>query len=419
MSIVLQAEILATGDELLSGATADTNGAWAAARLRESGALVSRMTTVGDRLQDLCEGIRQAADRADFVLVSGGLGPTEDDRTAEAAAAAAGLPLVRNEEALAHTRSWFERHRLPMTANNEKQAMLPAGCDLLDNSLGTAVGFTLTLGSARLFFLPGVPHEYRRMLQDQVLPRVATEAARRGADLPGLRILRLYGIGESRLATELAGLDLPAGLELGYRPTWPELHLRLYFSGAGDSAAALDRAEAAIRERVGRRIYGTGERGMAATVGSLLEQRGWMLAVAESCTGGLLGATCTDVAGASAWFAGGCITYSNACKTALLGVPPALFESAGAVSREVAEAMAAGARERTGAAVALSATGVAGPDGGTPEKPVGLVWIGLATADGVSAREVRLRGDRERVRLATVWAALERARRLLLGIAEE
>ncbi|MBI4869998.1 MAG: competence/damage-inducible protein A [Candidatus Riflebacteria bacterium] len=419
MSTFLEAELVATGDELLTGATADTNGAFAAGALREAGAVVGRMTTVGDRQAAIETALREASSRVTVVVVSGGLGPTEDDRTARAAAAVAGVPLVRNEAALAHVRGWFARHQLAMTPNNEKQADLPAGCEVLDNPAGTAVGFSMPLGEARLFFLPGVPHEYRRMMAEQVVPRVAALGARHGRGRLALRVLRLYGIGESKLETRLCGVALPAGIEVGYRPTWPELHLRLYAAGEGDSKPELDAAEQAVRERLGPLVYGTGDAGLASTVGELLLRRGWSLAVAESCTGGLLGATVTEVAGSSRWFVGGVIAYANPVKTTALGVDTRTLEAHGAVSEQVACLMASGARERLGADAALSITGIAGPDGGTTEKPVGSAWIGLATREGVEARPYRLRGDRQRVRLAAAWAALERLRRHLLAIPED
>ncbi|MBI3892674.1 MAG: competence/damage-inducible protein A [Candidatus Wallbacteria bacterium] len=417
MPTVLEAELVATGDELMSGAISDTNGAFAAGALREAGVLVRRMSVVGDALDDMAAALREAGARARVVVVCGGLGPTEDDRTAQAAAAVAGVPLVRSDFALAHIREMFRRLGSPMTVNNEKQADLPQDAEILDNPVGTAVGFALAIGDSRMYFLPGVPHEYRKMLREQVLPRLATLA---GGDVRHMvRVLRLFGIGESKLETELAGAEIPPTVAVGYRATWPELHLRLYASGPGDLAGALDAAERAIRERVDRRIYATGDVTLAQTIGELLRKRGWRLAVAESCTGGLLGATCTDAPGASDWFECGYVTYSNDSKTRFLEVSPQMLAAHGAVSREVASAMAAQARALAGVPVALSVTGIAGPAGGTPEKPVGTVWIGLATESKVTSKKYQFPYDRERVRQRSVWTALERLRRLLLELPEE
>lgn len=406
---LLEAELLATGDELMSGAIADSNGAYACAKLREAGVKVRRMTVVGDGFDAIKNAIEEAASRATIVIVCGGLGPTEDDRTAAAAAAAAGVALSRNADALAHVKTMFERFKVAMTPNNEKQADLPEGCELLDNPIGTAVGFCVQTGLARAFYLPGVPVEYRKMLDEQVLPRLASLSR-----VPlATRVIKVYGIGESALETQLAGLEIAPEIELGFRATFPELHIRLYAQGQADLAALLDQAEAGIRARAGDKVFASGDVTMAGALGLLLKARGWKVSVAESCTGGLLGGQCTHEAGSSEWFDRGWITYSNAAKTAELGVPAATIEAHGAVSEETARAMAEGARTRSGSGLALAVTGVAGPGGGTPEKPVGFVWIAASTASGTTAKSFKFRGDRDRVRLASVWAALDMGRRAL------
>ena len=406
---LLEAELVATGDELMSGAISDSNGAYACARLREAGVKVKRMSVVGDGQGEIHNAIAEAASRATIVIVCGGLGPTEDDRTAAAAAQVAGVPLMRHPEALAHVTAMFQRFKVPMTPNNQKQADLPQGCELLDNPIGTAVGFCVLTGVAKVYYLPGVPVEYRTMLDEQVIPRLAALSR-----VPlATRVIKVYGIGESQLETDLAGLALAPEIELGFRATFPELHIRLYAQGAADLASLLDQAEAAIRARVGDRVFATGDMSLAGAVGELFRARGWKLAVAESCTGGLLGAAITAEPGSSEFFERGWVTYSNQAKTADLGVAQALLEAHGAVSEAVARAMAEGARTRSGAQVALAVTGVAGPGGGTPEKPVGLVWIAAASASGTTAKAHNFRGDRERVRRASVWAALDMARRLI------
>lgn len=413
----IDAEIVATGDELMTGAIQDTNSSYVCRRLRESGVRVRRVTVVGDPQPDIETALREAAARARLVVVSGGLGPTEDDRTAAAAAAVAGVPLERNEQALAHVRGMFARFGREMTPNNAKQADFPRGAEMLDNPVGTAPGFAMDLGGARAFFMPGVPRELTKMLEEQVLPRVSAVRDAAGATTAlATRVVKTYGFGESKVESELAGIAWPAEITVGYRAKYPEIHLRLYAEGdEARLAGALAEAERAIRERLGVRVFGVDEETMASVVGGMLAARGWKVAVAESCTGGLLGSLLTEISGSSAWFDRGWLTYSNEAKAAMLGVPAETIAAHGAVSEETVRAMAAGARDRSGCPMALSITGIAGPTGGTPEKPVGTVWIACATPQSVDARLLKLVGDRERIRLGAAWAAMDLARRALLA----
>lgn len=412
----IEAEIVATGDELMSGAVVDTNSATIGRRLRERGIAVRRKTTVGDAQADIEQALREAASRVPVIVVTGGLGPTEDDRSAAAAAAVAGVPLVRDAEALAHVRGMFRRFGREMTPSNEKQADLPQGATLLPNPVGTAVGFAVDLGPARAFFMPGVPREMEKMLEDRILPELDVLRVRRGATTAlATRAVRTYGYGESKVEAELAGIAWPEEITVGYRAAFPEIHLRLYAEGAGERlAGALDRAEAAIRERLGVRVFGVDDESMASALGKLLVARGWTLALAESCTGGMLGSILTEVPGSSAWFDRGFVTYSNESKTALVGVAAETIAAHGAVSEPVVREMAAGARARSGCPIALAITGIAGPSGGTPEKPVGTVWIACATESGTEARKLSLPGDRSRIRVGAAYAAMDLARRLLL-----
>ena len=230
------------------------------------------------------------------------------------------------------------------------------------------------------------------------------------------RVVKTFGFGESKVETELKGIDWPKEVTVGYRAKYPEIHLRLYAEGAADTLApALARSEAAIRERMGIRVFGVDDDSMASVLGGLLLAKKWKLALAESCTGGMLGSLLTEVAGSSAWFDRAWVTYSNEAKMAMLGVPEATIASVGAVSEQTAIAMATGARERSGCPIALSITGIAGPSGGTAEKPVGTVFIACATPDGVEARALKFVGDRERIRMGAAWAAMDIARRALLG----
>ena len=413
----IDAEIVATGDELMTGAVQDTNSSLVCRRLRESGVSVRRVTMVGDPQEDIERALREASARARIVVVSGGLRPTEDDRTAIAAANVAGVPLERSTKALAHIEGMFQRFGREMTPNNAKQADFPRGSEMLDNPVGTAPGFAVDLGKARAFFMPGVPRELVKMLEEQVLPRVRSIRAAEGeASALATRVVKTYGFGESRVETELAGIDWPKEISVGYRAKFPEIHLRLYAEGPeGTLAPALAKSEAAIRERLGVRVFGVDDDSMASVLGGLLQQRKWKLALAESCTGGMLGSLLTEVAGSSVWFDRAWVTYSNESKTAMLGVPAETIATVGAVSQETAAAMAAGARERSGCAVALSITGIAGPSGGTPEKPVGTVFLACATPDRVETRALKLVGDRERIRMGAAWAAMDLARRALLG----
>lgn len=413
----LEAEIVATGDELMSGAVQDTNTAWLCGRLRDHGVHVRRTTMIGDPQGDIETALREAASRAPVVVVTGGLGPTEDDRTAAAAAAVNGVPLVRDEAAVEHIASMFRAFGREMTPNNAKQADFPRGAEVLANPVGTAPGFAVSIGTSRAFFMPGVPREMKRMFDEQVMPRVEAfrDAAGESAAL-ATRVVKSHGLGESKVESELAGIEWPPEIAVGYRAKYPEIHLRLYAEGDAKALPpALEKAEAAIRQRLGVRVFGVDDDTMASVVGDLLVARGWKIAVAESCTAGLLGASLTEVAGSSAWFDRGWLTYSNDAKTALLGVPDATLAAHGAVSEETVSAMAAGARERSGCAIALAITGIAGPGGGTKEKPVGTVWIACATPDRIETRPLKLFGDRERIRLGSAWAAMDLARRVLMG----
>jgi nicotinamide-nucleotide amidase len=416
----VEAEIVATGDELMSGAVVDSNSATISRRLRDHGVLVRRKTMVGDGEQDIETALREASARVPIVIVTGGLGPTEDDRTAACAARLAGVTVERNAEALAHVKEMFRRFGREMPPNNEKQADLPKGSEILANPVGTAVGFAMNLpGGARAFFTPGVPREMEKMLEEQILPRVDAIRTAKGATTAlATRVVKSYGLGESKVEMELSGVKWAEEITVGYRAKFPEIHLRLYAEGAADRLApALQRAEASIRERLGVRVFGVDDDTMASVVGALLKKKGWTISVAESCTGGLLGSLITEIAGSSEWFDRGFVTYSNAAKTALLGVKAATIAEHGAVSEPVVREMAAGAREKSGSPIALAITGVAGPGGGTPEKPVGTVWIACATPDTVDARKLQFPGDRERVRLAAAYAAMDLARRHLVGAA--
>lgn len=404
-------EFLVTGDEVLRGTIADTNSAQTAARLYPLGFALRRTVVVGDRGADIRRALLEAAARADFCIVSGGLGPTEDDLTAACAAEAAGVPLRRDEGWLLRLRErWQARRSEPMPANNERQALLPETAELLGNPDGTAPAFALRIDRCTFFFLPGVPREYHRIVEELVLPRLSRSL---GHAALRARVLQCYGITESALDEAVRPL-LAAHPEVrfGFRTRFPENHLSLAALAADEATAAanLARVEKLCRERLGAVVYGADGCTFAQATGEALAAASGTLATAESCTGGLLAQLLTEVSGSSRYLRGGYVVYANELKERALGVPRALLEACGAVSEEVARAMAEGARKASGATHAVAITGIAGPDGGTRDKPVGTVWLALASPAGTRARLARLRGDRGQIRMLSAYASLQLVR---------
>ncbi len=411
------AEILATGDEVRSGALVDTNSAVIARRLEEEGVAVSRHQCVGDDLDQLIAVFREIGARADLAVVTGGLGPTTDDLTAEACARAAGVELTLHPGALASMEAVFQKLGRPITGSNRKQAYLPAGAECLENPVGTAPGFAMTVGRCRFFFLPGVPGEMKRMLADWVLPGIREmEGGRRGFCL--VKTLSSFGLGESVTGERLAELEkaLP-GLKLGLRAKFPEIQVKLYAHGTEKDVLdrLLESGAAWARERIGKYIFSEENEPMAAVVGRLLLDRHATLAVAESCTGGLISHWLTEVPGSSDYFLFSGVTYSNDAKVAVLGVDPRTLEGQVAVSEETAAEMAAGARRVAGADFGLSVSGIAGPAGGSGEKPVGTVCIGLATREGARGRRFFFPfGGRSMKKMIFAMKALDLLRRELM-----
>ena len=408
----LAVEILSTGDELLTGQVVDTNSPWLMDRLWDLGILVRRKTLVGDDRDDLAAALAEGAARADVVVMSGGLGPTEDDLTAECVARAAGVPLVRDEASLAAIRARFERLGRVMSPNNEKQALFPAGAAIFPNRHGTAPGFAAALGRAEVICLPGVPVEFRGLTEEFVLPRLA---ARAGGARPEARIVKLFGVPESHADQKMRPvMDAHRDVRFGYRAHWPEVHLKWRVEGPG-AAARAEAILAEVRALFAGSIWTEEAKAeLPQVVVARLLARGERVALAESCTGGLLAALLTSVPGSSGAFDLGVVAYANAQKTAVLGVPEPLLAAHGAVSEEVARALAEGARRRAGAAWGVGVTGIAGPDGGSEAKPVGTVHLAVAGPDGTLALARRYPGDRERVRRSAAYEALN-ALRLALG----
>lgn len=419
------AEILSQGHEVVTGQTADTNAAFLSTRLVDIGFDVTRHTAVGDRLPDLIAVLGEIAARCEFCVCTGGLGPTADDLTAEAVAQAFGRPLQFDPAAMAAIEAMYARFGRVMPEINRKQAWLPEGCLRLDNDWGTAPGFALQGGGCSFVFLPGVPREMKAMFEHRVLPLLRERFALAPTTLVTLRTV---GIGESNVQERIGTLD---GAVVSYRTILPENHLKLVFPPeAGPEARAGVVAEAARRigspvfaiegapEVAGRVAAGIDLQGgpLAEVLGRTLLRRGETLAVAESCTGGRVAAECTAISGSSGWFLEGVVTYANAAKVRLLDVSPDDLDRHGAVSEPVARQMAEGVRRRAGSTWGLATTGIAGPTGGSAEKPVGLVHLALAGPTGTQHHLVRLGGDRARIQTLAAATALDLLRRALADL---
>ena len=411
------AEILSTGDEIRSGAVVDSNSAYIAQRLEETGVSVRRHSCVGDDFGLMTRVMTEIGNRADIAVVTGGLGPTLDDITSASAARAGGVELVLHEQALASIEKYFKTRNHPMSASNRKQAMLPRGAECLYNPIGTAPGFQVNIGRCHFFCLPGVPHEMRRMLSDEVLPRV--QQIKGDSHISYLvKTVSIFGLTESVTGERLSMLeDKFPEIKLGLRATFPIIHVKLYASGEDRDriCAMLETAATWVRDEVGDKAFSTDGSSMESVVGNLLRDKKATLAVAESCTGGLLSNWLTNVPGSSDYFLFSGVTYSNDAKIRVLSVSPETIERYGAVHEQTAKEMAEGARRTVGATYGISTTGIAGPDGGTDEKPVGTVCIGLSGPDSTRASRYTLNyGDRLRNKTMFAMVALNLLRRELL-----
>jgi len=419
----VKAEVLTIGDELLRGEIVDSNKSFLSDRLLGLDVETWFHSSVRDEPGDMRDAFLRALDRAEVVLVSGGLGPTRDDLTTEVLAETVGRKLVLDEDALEALRTFFANVGREMAKNNEKQAWFPEGADVLDNPIGTAPGFMIEERGTLVFCMPGVPRELFKMMDEQVLPRIARKiggGAGQGTELVvRATLLRTFGMGESTLDAELSDIAKDGDVTLGFRTAFPDNYLRplARAATAEEADAKLGRVCDAIRERLGALVYGENDDTLEVVVGRELTKQGKTLATAESCTGGLIAEQLTDVPGSSEYFCGGVVAYANEAKTALLGVDEATLAENGAVSEPVALAMARGACERFGADLGISTTGISGPGGGSDEKPVGLVYIALHRADGPAHCERFVFPlDRGRHRQLTAHTALDWVRRSLLGV---
>jgi nicotinamide-nucleotide amidase len=403
--MIERAVILSTGDELTTGKVIDTNSAVIAEQLFSLGIKVIAVLKVGDDAGQLLWALDRGRELGDLIIGSGGLGPTADDLTTESVARWLGGRLIRDEEVAAGIKKRFELRGIPWTDNNLKQALFPEGAKVVPNPVGTAPGFHVSAGENKhLFWLSGVPGEMKAMLEASIVPWLA---AQRGQDARiSCHTFKIYGLTESKLDSLVAPLDLPAEAKLSFRAHFPDLTLRLTMTGGPEHERVFGDLAEQIRRVLGPHIYAEGDVTMEARVGQLLSQKKQTLALAESCTGGLISRRITRIAGSSAYFYGGAVTYSNEAKMSFLGVSPATLEQYGAVSEQTVIEMSRGIRQRTGASIGLSVSGIAGPAGGTADKPVGTVWMSIALEARHEARLFHFYGDRERIILGASQAAL-------------
>jgi nicotinamide-nucleotide amidase len=398
--------ILCIGTELTRGELVDTNGPWLAAALTDLGFEVREKATVDDDRARVIAALRRLSSWAKVIVCTGGLGPTTDDLTSEAVAEALGVPLERDAASLEHIRRRLEKFGRTVSPTNAKQADFPRGADILPNPIGTAPGFRVGVGGASAFFMPGVPREMKRMFEEQVEPKIRSLAPN---DSHQVR-LRTFGLPESVVGEKLAGVEQAfPGVTIGYRAHFPEIEVKVLARGANASLAraTCDAATAEVRQRLADVIYGEGEDTFAGVVGRTLRGRGFTLAIAESCTGGLVGHLLTREPGASDFLLVDAVTYANSAKTRLLGVDEDVLRGHGAVSPEVAAAMAEGVRRVSSADVALSLTGIAGPSGGSAEKPVGTVYIAVASSKGTTLKHRVFPGERSQIQTLAAYVGLQ------------
>jgi len=410
----MRAEIIAIGSELLTPYRLDTNSLFLTDGLNQVGIRVVHKAVVGDSLDDMRASFRQALDRADLIVACGGLGPTDDDRTREAVADLLGRKLELNQGVLRHIQELFRRFGRVMPEINRRQAMVPEGATVIPNPRGSAPGLWIEASGHILILLPGVPSELRAMFEQEVRPRLT----RLGHDERLFtRDLRITGLPESEVeqrVSPLYALYPDTETTILASPPGIQLHPRVWSRDPAQANQILDEMVKRMALALGEHLYSTEGEMLEEVVARALTENRATIAVAESCTGGLLAERLTNIPGSSSYFLGGVVCYSNELKSALVNVPAELIESKGAVSPEVALALAEGIRKTTGATIGVGVTGIAGPGGGTPEKPVGLVHIGIADERGPRERRFQFPGDRERIRMHASQTALDSVRRYFL-----
>jgi len=412
----MQIQLLMTGDELMTGVTVDSNSAFIAHALAKQGLGVHGKVIVGDDLLILVNEIDRLSQITDVLIVNGGLGPTVDDRTAQALAGAAGVELVEHQDAMAHLLEWCDSSSArALNDANRKQALLPAGCSVLPNALGSAVGFWMELNNCLVACTPGVPSEMRRMLREHVMPLLRER-------FPNTKKIRqsrfhVFGLGESRLQQWISDAfpDWPKEIDLGFRAGLPTLEVKLT-SQVGEYDELHDQWREKLTTEIGDYIVSEGDVRLPESMVKLLANKGKTVTAAESCTGGLIASILTTVSGSSDVFEAGFVTYSNEMKTEMVGVKPATLEAHGAVSEPVVREMVAGALQRSGANYGVAVSGVAGPKGGSDDKPVGTVWLAWGSTSNIKARKFFV--PRNRIVFQQIVAALglDLIRREILGI---
>ncbi|TKB47100.1 CinA family nicotinamide mononucleotide deamidase-related protein [Thalassotalea mangrovi] len=414
---MLNVQLLLTGNELMSGDIVDSNSVFMAQSLKEMGIEVSKKVTVGDDLTLLVDQIAKLSSDAHVLIINGGLGPTVDDLTAQALAAASGLELAEHPEALAQLQAWCDKRHYPLTEPNRKQAILPIGCDIIANPIGSAPGFSLVLNKCLVFCTPGVPREMKQMVIESILPQIKTLMP---DDMSNkTHKLKVFGIGESGLQKIINEKisDWPKHIDLGFRASQPLLEVKLtahYATHHQDLEHWTDRVKSILSQH----IVCEGEGDLSTTLVDILKSEGKTLTTAESCTGGLIASSITSVPGSSAVFEAGFVTYSNRIKQQLLAVNENILATDGAVSEAVVWQMLSGALQVSGADVGVSVSGIAGPDGGSEEKPVGTVWLAWGSKDNIHTVELYFPGPRRFFQTYIANAALDLMRRFLLGYQE-
>jgi len=409
-------EIIAIGDELTSGRIPNTTSGFAAHHLFKAGFDIYAMHTIGDTPALIGEALKRALGRVDFVLVTGGLGPTDDDLTTEAVSEALNRPTMPNLEILSLIRQHLDSNTDQPASSLEKLAWLPEGAETLSPETRMA-GFQLIHNDKPIFFLPGIPHQMRTLLIEQVLPRLATWY--KGRQLTSSqRVFRIFGKNETEVNQLVKNIILDDNIEIGYYPVFPDVHLSMTVRGNDERKTdhLARKSYRLITDKLGSFIYGKDRDTMESVLGALLQKNDKNLSVAESCTGGLISHLITSIAGSSGYYLGGVTSYANSMKTKYLAVDESLLEKHGAVSSEVAAAMAQGMRLKSNADISVSVTGIAGPGGGTEDKPVGTVFIGFSEKNETKAQRFHFSGNRYEIQRLTAQTALDIVRRHLLRI---
>jgi nicotinamide-nucleotide amidase len=412
----VKVDIITVGNELTTGAVVDTNAAYLASALTERGFEVIFITTVGDNEWSIEDALLRAQEHAEVILISGGLGPSVDDITAGSAAKALGRRLIMNKEVLQTLRESFAQRAMEMPLANEKQALFPHQAEIIPNPLGNASGFILRHKGKIYIFLPGVPRELKHLLKENVIPLLEKE--RQEKTFHRSRTLKVFGFTESAIADRLKEIHCPDhSASLAYLPRFPENHVKIMVQGRflEEVEKTLQELEKIIREKLEGRVFAADQETLEEIVGNLLRSNRATLAVAESCTGGLVTHRLTNIPGSSDYFDRGVVVYSNRAKVELLKIPEELLATAGAVSAPVVEKMAESVRQISQSTLGLGITGIAGPGGGSEEKPVGLVFIALASPQGTVSKKYQFWGDREQIKIISAHTAIDWVRRFFLG----